>query len=164
MLDTATLDFLPPSLELKLALPLASFSASAGFPSPADDYLEGRLDLNDPTGFTDEAMTTLAAHIRRTVRQWTGIAVSVGIGPTKTLAKAASRLAKQHPDAQGVLSLLTPSAHHAALSTLPVGDVWGIGRQWAKLLESQGVTTALALSEQSDLCLVGWRLLQAKID
>ena len=32
---------------LKLALPLASFSVSAGFPSPADDYLEGRLDLNE---------------------------------------------------------------------------------------------------------------------
>jgi DNA polymerase V len=47
MLDTATLDFLPPSFELKLSLPLASFSVSAGFPSPADDYLEGRLDLNE---------------------------------------------------------------------------------------------------------------------
>jgi DNA polymerase V len=108
---------------------------------------EAFLDL---TGFTDEAMTTLSAQIRRTVRQWTGIPVSVGIGPTKTLAKAASRLAKKRPDAQGVWSLLTPSAQHDALSTLPVVDVWGIGRQWAKLLESQGVTTALALSEQSD--------------
>ena len=47
MLNTATLDFLPPSFELKLALPLASFSVSAGFPSPAEDYLEGRLDLNE---------------------------------------------------------------------------------------------------------------------
>ena len=108
---------------------------------------EAFLDL---TGFTDDAMTTLAAHIRRTVRQWTGIPVSVGIGPTKTLAKAANRLAKKHPAAQGVWSLLTPSAQHDALVQLPVGDVWGIGRQWAKLLESQGVTTALAFSEQSD--------------
>ena len=83
-------------------------------------------------------------------RQWTGIPVSVGIGPTKTLAKAANRIAKKHPDAQGVWSLITPSSQHDALSQLPVGDVWGIGRQWAKLLEAQGVTTALAFSQQSD--------------
>jgi DNA polymerase V len=47
MPDTATLTFLPPSFELKLAIPLASFRVSAGFPSPADDYMEGRLDLNE---------------------------------------------------------------------------------------------------------------------
>jgi DNA polymerase V len=39
---------------------------------------------------------------------------------------------------------------HDVLSQLPVGDVWGIGGQWAKLLDGLGVTTALALSEQSD--------------
>ena len=108
---------------------------------------EAFLELS---GFSDEAVPALAAHIRRTVRQWTGIPVSVGIGPTKTLAKAANRIAKQNADAKGVWSLITPSSQHDALSQLPVGDVWGIGRQWAKLLESQGVTTALALSEQSD--------------
>jgi DNA polymerase V len=108
---------------------------------------EAFLELS---GFAEEAMATLAARIRRTVRQWTGIPVSVGIGPTKTLAKAANRIAKQRPAACGVWSLLTPSSQHEALSQLPVGDVWGIGRQWSKLLESHGVTTALAFSEQSD--------------
>jgi DNA polymerase V len=108
---------------------------------------EAFLELS---GFSDEAVPALAAHIRRTVRQWTGIPVSVGIGPTKTLAKAANRIAKQNADAEGVWSLTTPSSQHDALSQLPVGDVWGIGRQWAKLLEGQGITTALALSEQSD--------------
>jgi DNA polymerase V len=108
---------------------------------------EAFLELS---GFSDEAVPALAAHIRRTVRQWTGIPVSVGIGPTKTLAKAANRLAKQNIDANGVWSLATPSSQQDALSQLPVGDVWGIGRQWAKLLEAQGIATALALSEQSD--------------
>ena len=96
-------------------------------------------------------VAALAAHIRRTVRQWTGIPVSVGIGPTKTLAKAANRIAKKHPDAQR--RLVADHAVIAAgqpLSQLPVGDVWGIGRQWAKLLEAQGITTALAFSQQSD--------------
>ena len=46
---------------------------------------------------------------------WTGIPVSIGIGPTKTLAKAANRVAKQRPDAKGVWSLITPSSQHAAL-------------------------------------------------
>jgi DNA polymerase V len=47
MLDTTTLTFLPPSFDLELRIPLASFSVSAGFPSPADDYLDGTLDLNE---------------------------------------------------------------------------------------------------------------------
>jgi DNA polymerase V len=47
MLAPTTLTFLPASFELKLAIPLASSGVSAGFPSPADDYLEGHLDLNE---------------------------------------------------------------------------------------------------------------------
>jgi DNA polymerase V len=47
MSQATALTFLPPSFELKLAIPLASFRVSAGFPSPADDYMEGRLDLNE---------------------------------------------------------------------------------------------------------------------
>jgi DNA polymerase V len=47
MLTPTTLTFLPPSFELKLDIPLASFGVSAGFPSPADDYLDGHLDLNE---------------------------------------------------------------------------------------------------------------------
>ena len=101
-------------------------------------------------GFTDQAGLALAAHIRRTVKAWTGIPVSVGIGPTKTLAKAASRVAKKRPEAKGVWSLITPSSQHEALSHLPVGDVWGIGRQWAKRLEAEGITTALDFSRQPE--------------
>ena len=47
MQDNVTLRVLPPSFQLKLALPLASFHVSAGFPSPADDHLEDSLDLNE---------------------------------------------------------------------------------------------------------------------
>ena len=41
------LTFLPTSFDLRIDIPLASFAVSAGFPSPADDYLEDRLDLNE---------------------------------------------------------------------------------------------------------------------
>jgi DNA polymerase V len=108
---------------------------------------EAFLELS---GFAEDAVPALAAHIRRTVRQWTGIPVSVGIGPTKTLAKAANRMAKRSADSGGVWSLTTPESQREALSQLSVGDVWGIGRQWSKLLEAEGIPTALALSEQSD--------------
>jgi DNA polymerase V len=108
---------------------------------------EAFLDLK---GFSTETMATLAAHIRRTVKTWTGIPVSVGIGPTKTLAKAANRMAKKNPALGGVCSLITAPSQLEALKQLPVADVWGIGPQWSKLLESQGITTALALSQQPD--------------
>ena len=84
------------------------------------------------SGFTEPAMQSLATDIRRTVKAWTGIPVSVGIGPTKTLAKVANHIAKKNPAAHGVWSLLTPESQQAALAELPVGEVWGIGRQWEK--------------------------------
>src|SRR4051794_35297362 len=53
-------------------------------------------------GFEAGQLDGLAHAIRRTVKQWTGIPVSVGIGPTKTLAKAANQLAKKDPAGGGV--------------------------------------------------------------
>ena len=85
--------------------------------------------------------------IRRTVRQWTGIPVSVGIGPTKTLAKAANQHRQEEPRRRRRLDRSPRPRHRSeSPSRLPVGDVWGIGRQWAKLLEGNGITTALAFS------------------
>ena len=102
------------------------------------------------SGFAPGQIADLAQNIRRTVKQWTGIPVSVGIGPTKTLAKAANRIAKTDPDAGGVWSLAAAETRTAALERLPVGEVWGIGRRWAKFLESNGVTSAAAFSRQPD--------------
>lgn len=66
------------------------------------------------------------------------------------MAKAASRIAKKRPKANGAWALITPEAQHDALSQLPVGDVWGIGRQWTKRLDAEGITTALEFTRQSD--------------
>jgi len=58
--------------------------------------------------------------------QWTGIPVSVGVGPTKTLSKLVSRLAKKSAKAGGVLDLVHhPQWIDAALRKTPMGDVWG---------------------------------------
>ena len=103
-------------------------------------------------GIPSDRLVALADDIRRTVKQWTGIPVSVGIGPTKTLAKAANHIAKKDPSAAGVWSITTPEATQEALGRLAIGDVWGIGRCWARFLEEQGIATALAFSQQPD----GW--------
>src|ERR1044071_8285323 len=55
-----------------------------------------------------DALTAYGHTIRRTILQWTGIPVSIGIGTTKTLAKLANRLAKRPPEAPGVVTLTTP--------------------------------------------------------
>jgi DNA polymerase V len=95
-------------------------------------------------GFRD--LPKLASEIRQTVRQWTGIPVSVGIAPTKTLAKLANNTAKKKAGYNGVCALDTPEAWEPLLKEFDIGDVWGIGPQYKKLLNKHGVTTALEFS------------------
>ncbi|EXJ13577.1 Y-family DNA polymerase [Imhoffiella purpurea] len=86
--------------------------------------------------------------IARTVRQWTGIPVSIGIAPTKTLAKLANRLAKQGRSPDGPVldwsRLTEPESHLAAT---PVEDLWGISKRWGQRLRALGIADALALRE-----------------
>lgn len=82
--------------------------------------------------------------MRQQIRQWTGIPTSVGIAPTKSLAKVANRIAKKYADKTGsVYTLETPQQIEKALRWLKVEDVWGIGRQHARRLNAIGVQTAL---------------------
>lgn len=85
--------------------------------------------------------------IRERVRQWTGVPVSIGIAPTKTLAKIANRFAKKQCEAQGVLDLTPMPERTAALEEMPVSDVWGVGPAYAKLLKAAGITTARKLRD-----------------
>lgn len=96
-----------------------------------------------------------ALALRRQVFQYTGIPVSVGIASTKTLAKAASEYAKQDLSTKGVYSLIdnqTPAEkrRRLLLEWLPVGDIWGIGRQSAPKLQQVGISNAWQLSQVSD--------------
>jgi DNA polymerase V len=83
-----------------------------------------------------------ARRIRRTVFRSTGIPVSIGIGPTKTLAKIANHYAKKAPDNKGVCVLETPARINELLRELEVGAVWGIGRKYAAMLNKHQVKTA----------------------
>lgn len=98
-------------------------------------------------------MTAWCQQIRATVKRWTGIPVSVGVASTKTLAKLANRLAKKSPRTHGALDLAGhPKWVDAALRRTPVGDVWGIGRQYAAQCGVNGIRTAFDLTKAED----GW--------
>jgi DNA polymerase V len=96
-------------------------------------------------GFERRGLAAYAQQIRATVRRHTGIPVSIGIGPTKTLAKVANHVAKTASDAGGVSDLAAAGDVDRVLASVEVGEVWGVGRRWASWLESQGITTALDL-------------------
>ena len=102
------------------------------------------------TGFERRNLTDYGQQIRRTVKQWTGIPVSVGIAETKTLAKLANRVAKRTPDTGGVCDLLACPERDALLGRIAVADVWGVGPNYARLLNQHGITTALQLRHADD--------------
>ncbi|MFC2131878.1 Y-family DNA polymerase, partial [Bacteroidota bacterium] len=101
-------------------------------------------------GFEHEDLTEYGKKIRNTVRKWTGLPVSVGIAETKTLAKIANRLAKKSNKAEGVLNLCHSEHIERALKMTEVEDVWGVGRQYSKLLRKHGINTAYELSLAND--------------
>lgn len=47
-----------------------------------------------------------ACYLKETVEQWTGISVSIGVAPTKTLSKVANRLAKKNKIETGCVAVL----------------------------------------------------------
>jgi len=101
-----------------------------------------------PTGkYLD--LENYAGLLRNTVQKNTGIPVSIGFGPTKTLAKIANQFAKKNSTGS---TFIINDQHHlkALLSGVNVSDVWGIGRRYAKRLERQKVYTAMDLIQCDD--------------
>jgi DNA polymerase V len=74
------------------------------------------------------------------IYQYTGIPVSIGIAPTKTLAKVANVMGKQQQ--LGTYVILDDDTRTAILKDLSVGKVWGIGRKMADKLHANGIYTA----------------------
>jgi DNA polymerase V len=91
-----------------------------------------------------------AHSLKTTIHKYTGIPVSIGFGPTKTLAKIANRLAKKDPAAQGVFNIIDHQYLDNLLAGIDVNDVWGIGRRHGARLKNQGVHTALQLKNCDD--------------
>lgn len=85
-------------------------------------------------------------NIVRTILKSTGIPTSVGIAPTKTLAKVASRFAKRYKGYRGACVIDTPEKREKALKLTKVGDVWGVGRRSTARFLDDGITTAYQLA------------------
>jgi DNA polymerase V len=94
------------------------------FSNIPDNELEDRLHL-----------------IKNEIKRLTGIPVSIGVGPNKTLAKLTSHIAKQQPFYQGICSYWSLQNITYLLYNISVDEVWGIGRKWTKKLKNLDVYT-----------------------
>ncbi|KAB1661535.1 Y-family DNA polymerase [Pseudoclavibacter sp. CFCC 13796] len=98
---------------------------------------------------TTKQMTATAREMRHRIRHDIGVPVSVGIAPTRTLAKLASHGAKQNAALNGVASIDWYSAEQLdrILRATPASDIWGVGRRTSKRLAVLGIETAAALRD-----------------
>lgn len=93
--------------------------------------------------FATDNLRQVAREMKKRVERWTGIDVSVGIAPTKTLAKLANHIAKKNKDKTGCVALLeTDEKISRALKIVPVKDLWGVGSRSAKKLEALHIQSA----------------------
>ena len=122
---------------------------------------EAFLDMGNMP-FTD--LLQLGMKIKKTIFKNTGIPVCVGIAPTKALAKMANRYAKKKNKAVGVHWAANQYLIDEMLDYTAVGDVWGIGRQYALMLQRNGIKTAMQFTQapedfvRSSMSVVGLRL------
>ena len=109
---------------------------------------EAFLDLSG-MGTSDE-LTDYCKKMVRYIGKGTGIPISLGIAPTKTLAKMASKFAKKHKGYQGVCLIDNNEKREKALKLFPVEDVWGIGYRSVEKLNYYGIKTAWDLIQKSE--------------
>lgn len=89
--------------------------------------------------------------MKKKVKQWTGIPISIGIAPTKTLAKLANEAAKKEKEYEGVYVLSDPAAIEARLAKTELEDIWGIGHALSLRLNRKGIYTAKQLRDADDV-------------
>lgn len=105
---------------------------------------EAFLPLAGPLAVNADA---IAKEARARVWRWLGLPLSIGIAPTRVLAKIATRIAKKNPDLGGICNLLYCRDLEKVLGAVDVGDLWGIGRRGALKLKMNGIFTALDLRD-----------------
>ena len=107
---------------------------------------EAFLDMSYWDG---EALEATGRNIVAKVRRDVGIPTSLGIAPTKTLAKIAARFAKKYPAYKGVCIIDNEEKRRKALSFIEIEDVWGIGRRTGKRLRQYNINSALDFADMS---------------
>lgn len=122
-------------------------------------------------GVDNQNLESEGREIARIVKRNTGIPVSIGIAPTKTLAKVASRLCKTYPKLNSCCFMHRPEDIEKVLKKFPIEEVWGIGRRYAKMLKSLEINTAYQFTQcspewvKSKMSVVGlrtWRELRGE--
>lgn len=99
-------------------------------------------------GISEDKIPQLCRDLVSKVYKWIGIPVSIGVAPTKTLAKIASHFAKTYKGYRGVCMMDDDAKRIKALSLTPIDDVWGIGRRLAPKMTRWGIGTALDFTER----------------
>lgn len=107
---------------------------------------EAFLDLH---GMENYDLKEWGEKLAAKVHKWTGIPVTIGIAPSKTLAKMAARFGKNYPGYKKCCLIATEEQREKALRLFEVEDVWGIGRRNARKLALSGITTAYQFAERS---------------
>ncbi|MBD3862904.1 Y-family DNA polymerase [Olleya marilimosa] len=103
-------------------------------------------------GFDNYDLTKYGLEIKSRILKWTGIPTCVGIAPTKALSKVANKIARKYPNqTKGVYVMDTEEKRIKALKWLSVEDVWGLGRQLSKRLQTKGCKTAFDFTQLPDV-------------
>ena len=106
---------------------------------------EAFLDL---TGIQSSiSLVDFGQQVKHIINSWIGIAVCVGIAPTKTLSKLANHAAKQYPATKGVVDLTNRKRQRKLLALTPVEEIWGVGGRLSQRLQSMGIHSALDLAD-----------------
>lgn len=98
-----------------------------------------QLDIRDYTAWGHA--------VRKAILRWTGLPVSIGIAPSKTLAKLASDRGKKVEELGGILNLVNNPRTAEYLASIEIQDVWGIGWRLAPKMRAEGIANALTLSQ-----------------
>lgn len=101
----------------------------------------------DFSGFDNQRLTQIGSKIHHRLQRLLGLPTSVGIAPTKTLAKIANHVAKKWPNASAVFNISDPHIQAMVLPKIAVQDIWGIGSKWAAKLQAINIKTAADLKE-----------------
>lgn len=96
--------------------------------------------------FSHYDLNTYLLDIRQKIKQWTGIPISIGLAPSKTLAKVANFYAKRVIKT-GVCDLRSMLYRDSLLKTLPIEEIWGIGRKLTEKLHHYSIKTAFDLQQ-----------------
>ncbi len=101
--------------------------------------------LTFSSGLSSLDVFTHCLQLRQKVKQWVGIPISLGIAPTKTLAKVANQHAKKKTTC-GVFDLTDLKLQKELLKQLPVEEIWGIGKKFAERLHGKNIFCSFDLS------------------